>query len=112
MDSLKGTRSQLFAVIDSAMETGQRSQRDKLSGQAGLFAMMGGRRRARRRTASSRICRIGPTPKSSPMKRNCSASTSPAILWIAGWIRFANSPNRAATVWKVSKRARMSPSAE
>ena len=41
MDSLKGSRSQLFAVIDSAMETGQRSQRDKLSGQAGLFAMMG-----------------------------------------------------------------------
>jgi DNA polymerase III subunit alpha len=42
MDSLKGTRSQLFAVIDSAMETGQRSQRDKLSGQTGLFAMGGG----------------------------------------------------------------------
>jgi DNA polymerase-3 subunit alpha len=41
MDSLKGTRSQLFAVIDSAMETGQRTQRDKLSGQTGLFAMMG-----------------------------------------------------------------------
>ncbi len=39
MDSLKGTRSQLFAVIDSAMETGQRAQRDKLSGQTGLFAM-------------------------------------------------------------------------
>jgi DNA polymerase-3 subunit alpha len=39
MDSLNGTRSQLFAVIDSAMETGQRAQRDKLSGQAGLFAM-------------------------------------------------------------------------
>ena len=33
MDSLNGTRSQLFAVIDSAMETGQRAQRDKLSGQ-------------------------------------------------------------------------------
>jgi DNA polymerase-3 subunit alpha len=42
MDSLKGTRSQLFAVIDSAMETGQRTQRDKLSGQTGLFAMMSG----------------------------------------------------------------------
>ena len=39
MDSLNGTRSQLFAVIDSAMETGQRAQRDKLSGQTGLFAM-------------------------------------------------------------------------
>jgi DNA polymerase-3 subunit alpha len=39
MDSLNGTRSQLFAVIDSAMETGQRAQRDKISGQTGLFAM-------------------------------------------------------------------------
>jgi DNA polymerase-3 subunit alpha len=39
MDSLEGTRSQLFAVIDSAMETGQRVMRDKLSGQGGLFAM-------------------------------------------------------------------------
>ena len=29
MDSLHGTRSQLFAVIDSAMETGQRAQRDQ-----------------------------------------------------------------------------------
>ena len=75
MDSLKGTRSQLFAVIDSAMETGQRSQRDRLSGQTGLFAMMGGEEEHRRRTASSRICRIGPTPKSSPMKRNCLVST-------------------------------------
>jgi DNA polymerase-3 subunit alpha len=42
LDSLNGTRSQLFAVIDSAMETGQRAQRDKLSGQTGLFGMFGG----------------------------------------------------------------------
>jgi DNA polymerase III subunit alpha len=39
MDSLNGTRSQLFAVIDSAIETGQRMQRDLLSGQTGLFMM-------------------------------------------------------------------------
>jgi DNA polymerase-3 subunit alpha len=39
MDSLNGTRSQLFAVIDSAMETGARAQRDLLSGQGGLFMM-------------------------------------------------------------------------
>jgi DNA polymerase-3 subunit alpha len=36
---LKGLRSQHFAVIDAAMEGGQRAQRDKLSGQAGLFGM-------------------------------------------------------------------------
>ncbi len=39
MDSLEGTRSQLSAVIDKAMEHGQRVWRDKLSGQAGLFGM-------------------------------------------------------------------------
>ena len=41
-DDLKGVRSQLFAAIDSAMESGQRAQRDLLSGQAGLFAMAKG----------------------------------------------------------------------
>jgi DNA polymerase-3 subunit alpha len=39
LDGLTGTRSQLFAAIDSAMEAGQRAQRDRLSGQTGLFAM-------------------------------------------------------------------------
>jgi DNA polymerase-3 subunit alpha len=39
LDELKGLRSQHFAVIDAAMEGGQRAQRDKLSGQAGLFGM-------------------------------------------------------------------------
>jgi DNA polymerase-3 subunit alpha len=39
MDSLGGTRSQLMAVIDNAMETGQRAQRDRVSGQSGLFAI-------------------------------------------------------------------------
>ena len=40
MDSLEGTRSQLMAVIDNAIEHGQRVWKDKASGQAGLFAMM------------------------------------------------------------------------
>jgi DNA polymerase-3 subunit alpha len=39
MDGMNGTRSQLFGAIDSAMESGQRAQRDKISGQAGLFGM-------------------------------------------------------------------------
>src|SRR5580693_8190451 len=38
MDSLEGTRAQLMAVIDSAMETGVRAQKDRASGQSGLFA--------------------------------------------------------------------------
>ncbi|HUS06749.1 MAG TPA: DNA polymerase III subunit alpha [Bryobacteraceae bacterium] len=38
MDSLEGSRSQLMAAIDSAMETGARTLRDRLSGQTGLFA--------------------------------------------------------------------------
>jgi DNA polymerase-3 subunit alpha len=37
MDSLGARRAQLFAVIDKAMERGQRSQREKTSGQHGLF---------------------------------------------------------------------------
>jgi DNA polymerase III subunit alpha len=40
MDGLGGTRSQFFAVIDSAIETGTRAQKDRLSGQSGLFAML------------------------------------------------------------------------
>ena len=40
MDSLEGTRAQLMAVIDSAMETGARAQKDRASGQSGLFAML------------------------------------------------------------------------
>jgi DNA polymerase-3 subunit alpha len=37
MDSLEGTRSQKFAAVDGAMESGQRAQRDRESGQVGLF---------------------------------------------------------------------------
>ncbi len=42
MDSLEGTRSQLFAAIDRAMEHGQKVRRDRESGQAGLFGDMFG----------------------------------------------------------------------
>ena len=38
MDSLEGTRSQLTAMIDRAMEHAQRAKKDRDSGQAGLFA--------------------------------------------------------------------------
>lgn len=37
MDSLEGTRAQKFAAAEAAMESGQRAQRDRLSGQVGLF---------------------------------------------------------------------------
>src|SRR4029077_11650356 len=37
MDSLGARRSQMFAVIDRAMEKAQRRQREKISGQHGLF---------------------------------------------------------------------------
>jgi DNA polymerase-3 subunit alpha len=40
MDSLKGTRAQLFAAIDSAMEAGARTWKDRESGQSGLFAQL------------------------------------------------------------------------
>jgi DNA polymerase III subunit alpha len=42
MDSAGGTRSQLMAVLDPAIETGQRALRDRLSGQSGLFGDMFG----------------------------------------------------------------------
>jgi DNA polymerase III subunit alpha len=38
MDTLSGTRAQLFSAIDNAMESGARAWRDKASGQSGLFA--------------------------------------------------------------------------
>jgi DNA polymerase-3 subunit alpha len=38
MDSLNGSRAQFFAVLDSAIETGMRTAKDKASGQSGLFA--------------------------------------------------------------------------
>jgi len=38
MDSLGARRAQLFAVIDKAMERGQRAHRERSSGQHGLFA--------------------------------------------------------------------------
>jgi len=40
MDSLEGTRSQKFAAVEGAMEAGQRAQRDRESGQEGLFGAM------------------------------------------------------------------------
>ncbi|MEO8025408.1 MAG: DNA polymerase III subunit alpha [Bryobacteraceae bacterium] len=38
MDTLEGMRSQLFAVVEGAMEAGARAQKDIESGQHGLFA--------------------------------------------------------------------------
>jgi DNA polymerase-3 subunit alpha len=40
MDSLQGSRSQLYAAVESAIEHGQRVWKDRLSGQVGLFASM------------------------------------------------------------------------
>ena len=40
MDTLEGARAQKFAVLESAMESGQRAQRDRQSGQVGLFGEM------------------------------------------------------------------------
>ena len=43
MDEFRATRAQLFAVLEDCMESGQRAQKDKLSGQAGLFGdLLGG----------------------------------------------------------------------
>jgi len=39
-DCLQGNRAQLWAMIDPAMEAGQRAMRDRESGQTGLFGMV------------------------------------------------------------------------
>ena len=78
--SLGGNRAQLTAVIDNAMESGQRAWKDRESGQAGLFGMVAEEAGARRASACPR-CRIGPRSRNCRAKRKCSASTSPAIRW-------------------------------
>ncbi len=40
LDGLPGTRAQLFAALDGALEAGQRHWRDQASGQSGLFGML------------------------------------------------------------------------
>jgi DNA polymerase III subunit alpha len=40
MDTLEGGRSQKFAAVEGAMEAGTRAQRDRESGQEGLFGML------------------------------------------------------------------------
>jgi DNA polymerase III subunit alpha len=40
MDAIPGGRSQKFAAVEGAIEAGQRAQRDRESGQGGLFAAM------------------------------------------------------------------------
>jgi len=42
LDSLAPVRAQLFAAVEGAMELGQKTQRDRQSGQAGLFSAMFG----------------------------------------------------------------------
>ena len=54
LDSLGHLRSQLFAVIDKAIEAAQKVQRDRESGQQGLFGL-----------AARRCSRI-PTPGTQP----------------------------------------------
>ena len=85
LDSLGGTRAQLFAVIDGAMETGARAQKDRDSGQSGLFADLA----AHEPAADHPLPNVPDwTPRrNSPARRRCSVSTSPAILWISTWTK-------------------------
>jgi DNA polymerase-3 subunit alpha len=75
LDSLNGTRSQLFAVIDSAMETGQRAQRDKLSGQTGLFGMFGGDEESHAKEQPLPTLPDWTDTEKLRTRKNCSAST-------------------------------------
>ena len=72
MDSLEGTRSQKFAAVEGAMEAGARAQRDRDSGQVGLFGEV-----LAEGSTTTRRCqtfRTGPRRIRSPAKKSCSGS--------------------------------------
>ena len=78
MDSLGGARSQLFAAIDGAMESGQtRLARPRERPGRPVRAMLPTSRAARPTPLPERA-RLDRPARSSPAKRRCSASTSPA----------------------------------
>ena len=86
LDSLGAARAQLFAVIDGAMEIGTRAQKDRASGQSGLFADLAAHEPAAARSPAQRFP-TGRRKRSSPARKKCSGSTSPAIHWTNSWIR-------------------------
>ncbi len=98
MDSLEGTRAQKMAALDGAMESGQRvlaRPRKRPGGPVRRAA-----REASRTPCRCPKCPIGLTRISSPAKKNCSASGSPAIRSTAMRTRSPSWPRTTARPWK------------
>ena len=125
MDTLEGTRAQLFAVVDSAMEAGQRAWRDRESGQGGLFGEMLGaerqptirlpnvpdwtdKRKARRRKRDARLLRDRPSARSIRRQDLRTGHARYRQLWKAStealkWPSAACSPASRASAIKTGK---------
>ncbi|MBI3697401.1 MAG: DNA polymerase III subunit alpha, partial [Acidobacteria bacterium] len=64
MDSLGGTRAQLFAAVDRAIESGQKAWRDRESGQSGLF----GAPAPEEAQESEKLPEVAPWPENEQLK--------------------------------------------
>ena len=58
----------------------------------------------RRGTSAAASCPIGRRSKSSPAKKKCSGSTSPAIRWTSTSIKSAELATHTTDIWKVWRR--------
>ena len=104
MDSLDGTRAQLLLALDVAIETGNRAAKDRDSGQGGLF---GGGPARKKNIPNLRFPKptTGLSRKNCRARRNCSDSTSPAILSIVTKRKSPNLRHTTRRSWRVLKRA-------
>ena len=81
LDSLGWKRSQCMAMIDVAIEYGQKARRDRESGQKGLFAGLSRRTVCHTGTGSLRICRNGRWKSAWRWKRKRWDFMFPDIRW-------------------------------
>ena len=82
LDSL-GTRGQLIAAVDKAMERAQKAQKDAAAGPDAACSACSTRRRTRPQRRRPAACSpTGKRASASPTRKRCSASLSPAIRWI------------------------------
>ena len=81
MDSL-GKRGPLMAALDKAMERAQRSQKDRLKGQTGLFGLFEEWRRQGRIAMNCRRPQIGKRVTGWPTRKRCWGFLCQGIRWI------------------------------
>ena len=106
--SLGGNRAQLTAVIESAMESGQRAWKDRESGQSGLFGVVADEP-AHVEHPLPALPGLDPAAEARPAKKKCSASTSPAIRWMNIRTRWRSSHARHGNAGRPGARRRGRP---